>query len=144
MRKAIFALSLLIMAAFAFNACSSDDDDANEATNILGRWNMLSYGGGWSPIIKLQPGDVIVTFLADGYFKVECKPGVKPAFPFTEGKHTYQFTKLERSIFGDHCSNWMLIDGDDIELYAIDFYDGILSLSQEAYDGNGFSFVRTW
>ena len=134
---------------FDFNINNDDYNyvktfSGNNQEDLIGTWHLLSSMGGWSPKVDYSPGEKTVTFARNGEMQVVNKKEGQQPFPTTN--YTYSFVEIEKSIFTGKPETVLSIDngGSYAELYRFSFDNeqGVLYLSQEAYDGMGYSLKK--
>ena len=132
---------LLMMAG-----CSNDDDynyvqefsDNNNKEILIGTWHLLHYSNGWGTKENYEAGEVTVTFTKNGEMQVFNKRDDQR--PFRTGTLTYSFVDIEKSIFTGEPRTCISF-GFPLT-YSYTFEKGFLYLSQEAYDGDGYTFQK--
>ena len=146
MKKYLYILMsamLMVMSA----GCSSDDDDYsyvqefsnnNDKENLIGTWHILHYFNGWGMKEDYEAGEVTATFTKNGEMQVVNKR--EDQRPFATGKFTYSFVDIERSIFTGEPRT--CISFGFLFTYSYTFDKGFLYLSQEAFDGAGYSLRK--
>lgn len=140
------SVSLLMLAG-----CSSDDEtelddysyvqefnDENSKDNFIGTWHVLHHGNGWGLSEEYEAGEVTVTFTKNGEMQVFNKR--EDQRPFPTGKLAYSFVDIERSIFTGEPRT--CISFGFFFTYSYTFDKGFLYLSQEAFDGDGYTFQK--
>lgn len=146
MKKFIFIMmSAMLIASSA--GCSSDDDDYsyvqefsnnNDKENLIGTWHILHYFNGWGLKEDYEAGEVTVSFTRNGEMQVINKR--EDQLPFATGKSTYSFVDIEKSVFTGEPRT--CISFGYFYTYSYTFDKGFLYLSQEAYDGDGYTFQK--
>ena len=134
---------------FNFNTNQDDNNflktfSGNNQEDLIGSWHLLSSMGGWSPKVEYSPGDITVTFTRNGEMQVVNKREGQQ--PLQTTNYKYSFVEIEKSIFTGKPTTVLSIDngGPSAELYSFSFdnEEGMLYLSQEAYDGMGYSLKK--
>lgn len=134
---------------FDFNINNYDNNyvktfSGNNKEDLIGTWHLLSSMGGWSPRVDYSPGEITVTFTRNGEMKVVNKREGQQPFPTATYK--YSFVEIEKSIFTGKPETVLSIDnGSPYSVcysFSFDNEQGVLYLSQEAYDGMGYSLKK--
>ena len=145
----IFWMGVALMLAVSMSGCSSDDDSVggfgnNDKENFIGTWHLLSSMGGWSPKVEYSPGEITVTFTRNGEMKVINNR--ESQHPFPTATYKYSFVDIENSICSGKPETVLSIDNGApfANLYSFNFdkEQGMLYLSQEAFDGMGYSLKK--
>ena len=140
----MFAMLMLVV---GMSSCSSDDDDYNyvqefgdnnNKENFIGTWHLLHYSTGWGIKEDYEAGEVTVTFTKNGEMQVINKRDDQ--HPFSTGNMAYYFVDIEKSIFTGEPRT--CISFGYFFTYSYTFDKGFLYLSQEAYDGDGYTFQK--
>ena len=139
-------MGVVLMMVVGMSSCSSDDDysyvqefgDNNNKENFIGTWHLLHYFTGWGIQEDYEAGEVTVTFTKNGDMQVINKRDDQR--PISTGKSTYSFVDIERSIFTGESRT--CISFGYFFTYSYTFDKGFLYLSQEAYDGDGYTFQK--
>ena len=140
-------MGVALMMAIGMSSCSSDDDDYsyvqefgdnNNKENIIGTWHLLQYYTGWGIKEDYEAGEVTVTFTKNGDMQVINKRDDQ--HPFSTGNMAYYFVDIEKSIFTGEPRTCMSFGY--IFTYSYTFDKGFLYLSQEAFDGDGYTFQK--
>ena len=140
-------MGVALMMAIGMSSCSSDDDDYsyvqefgdnNNKENFIGTWHLLHYYTGWGIKEDYEAGEVTVTFTKNGDMQVINKRDDQR--PFSTGNMAYYFVDIEKSIFTGEPRTCMSFGY--FFTYSYTFDKGFLYLSQEAYDGDGYTFQK--
>ena len=140
-------MGVVLMMVIGMSSCSSDDDDYNyvqefgdnnNKENFIGTWHLLHYYTGWGIKEDYEAGEVTVTFTKNGEMQVINKRDDQ--HPFSTGNMAYYFVDIEKSIFTGEPRT--CISFSYIFTYSYTFDKGFLYLSQEAYDGDGYTFQK--
>jgi protein involved in sex pheromone biosynthesis len=140
-------MGVVLMMVVCMSSCSSDDDDYsyvqefgdnNNKENIIGTWHLLHYSTGWGIKEDYEAGEVTVTFTKNGELQVINKRDDQ--HPFSTGNMAYYFVDIEKSIFTGEPRT--CISFGYFFTYSYTFDKGFLYLSQEAYDGDGYTFQK--
>jgi hypothetical protein len=143
----VLAAMMVVALPFMVAACSSDDDDYsyvqefgdnNNKENFIGTWHLLHYYTGWGIKEDYEAGEVTVTFTKNGDMQVINKRDDQR--PFSTGNMAYYFVDIEKSIFTGEPRT--CISFGYFFTYSYTFDKGFLYLSQEAYDGDGYTFQK--
>ena len=147
-KKRVLLLSVLLL---TLAGCSNDDEseldgynyvqefrDENSKDNFIGTWHVLHHGNGWGLSEEYEAGEVTVTFTKNGEMQVFNKR--EDQRPFPTGTSTYSFVDIERSIFTGEPRT--CISFGFLFTYSYTFDKGFLYLSQEAFDGAGYSLRK--
>ena len=143
----IFWMCAAVMSVAGLTSCSDSDDedvifvkDYNNYKNaIVGTWYLASQSSGWGGITDYNEGEIMVTFTNKG--KVKVVNHREDQRPIPTSTFTYSFKKIEKSIFTGEPS--VVISFDDSSFYySIDFDQGVLYFSAEAYDGGGYTLKK--
>ena len=137
-RNGLLWLCAVLMLVVGMSSCSSDDDIYRK--DMIGTWQLVHSYGGWSPRVDYDPGEVTFTFTADGEVKIVNKRNGYSPFP--TGIYDYSFVKIERSIFTGEPETVLLIDCFPDRHYSFNYEDGLLYLSLQAYDGDGYALKK--
>lgn len=140
--------SLLWLSAFLLMVagCSGDDYDyvqefsSNDKENFIGTWHMMSYSSGWGGSHKCDAGEITVTFTKKGKVKVVNKR--EDQSPIPTNTYSYSFVDVERSIITGEPRTCISISFGFGSPYSYSFDNGVLYLSQEAYDGSSYSLQK--
>ena len=144
-------MGVVLMMVIGMSSCSSDDDDYNyvqefgdnnNKENFIGTWHLLHYYTGWGIKEDYEAGEVTVTFTKNGEMQVINKRDDQ--HPFSTGNMAYYFVDIEKSIFTGEPRACMSFGFCTAYLspYSFTFDKGFLYLSQEAYDGDGYTFQK--
>lgn len=141
----LWTSALLLMLVGLCN-CSKDDDysyvtefsNNNDKENLIGTWHILQYYSGWGGSEEYEAGEITVTFTKNGEMRVVNKR--EDQRPFSTGTWTYSFVDIERSI--STIESRTCISFGYFFIYSYTFDKGFLYLSQEAYDGDGYTFQK--
>ena len=140
-------MGVALMMAIGMSSCSSDDDDYsyvqefgdnNNKENFIGTWHLLHCYKGWGIKDDYDAGEVTVTFTKNGEMQVINKRDDQR--PFSTGNMAYYFVDIEKSIFTGEPRTCMSFGY--FFTYSYTFDKGFLYLSQEAYDGDGYTFQK--
>ena len=140
-------MGVVLMMVIGMSSCSSDDDDYNyvqefgdnnNKENFIGTWHLLHYYTGWGIKEDYEAGEVTVTFTKNGDMQVINKRDDQ--HPFSTGNMAYYFVDIEKSIFTGEPRT--CISFGYFFTYSYTFDKGFLYLSQEAYDGDGYTFQK--
>ena len=140
-------MGVVLMMVICMSSCSSDDDDYNyvqefgdnnNKENFIGTWHLLHYYTGWGIKEDYEAGEVTVTFTKNGEMQVINKRDDQ--HPFSTGNMAYYFVDIEKSIFTGEPRT--CISFGYFFTYSYTFDKGFLYLSQEAYDGDGYTFQK--
>ena len=140
-------MGVVLMMVICMSSCSSDDDDYsyvqefgdnNNKENFIGTWHLLHYYTGWGIKEDYEAGEVTVTFTKNGDMQVINKRDDQ--HPFSTGNMAYYFVDIEKSIFTGEPRTCMSFGY--IFTYSYTFDKGFLYLSQEAFDGDGYTFQK--
>jgi hypothetical protein len=140
-------MGVVLMMVVGMSSCSSDDDDYNyvqefgdnnNKENFIGTWHLLHYYTGWGIKEDYEAGEVTVTFTKNGDMQVINKRDDQ--HPFSTGNMAYYFVDIEKSIFTGEPRT--CISFGYFFTYSYTFDKGFLYLSQEAYDGDGYTFQK--
>ena len=143
------SMSMLLLMLAGLSSCSKDDvrefkDDIQEISNnnnkenFIGSWHVLHHSNGWGRDEDYEAGEVTVTFTKNGEMQVVNNR--EDQRPFPTGKMTYSFTDIDKSIFT--VGPRTCISFGFLSTYSYTFDKGFLYLSQEAYDGDGYTFQK--
>ena len=146
MKKFLFRLAAVVLILAGLSSCSKDDDydyvqefsNNNDKENLIGTWHILHYSNGWGMKEDYEAGEVTVTFTKNGEMQVVNKR--EDQRPFATGKWTYSFVDIERSIFTGEPRR--CISFGYFFTYSYTFDKGFLYLSQEAFDGDSYTFQK--
>ena len=144
-KSIIFWMLAAVLAMTGLTGCSDNDDDFyvkdynNYKSAIVGTWYLSSHSSGWGGITDYNKGEIIVTFTNKGEVKVinnreDQRPIPTSTFP-------YSFKKIERSIFTGEPST-VIYFNDSSFYYSIIFEKGVLYISEEVYDGDGYALKK--
>ena len=127
---------------FRINSADKNNDDSNFTfdnyrEDIIGTWQLVCSSGGWTPRVNYEPGEITLTFKGNGEVEVVNKRENSGTFP--SGTYDYSFVTIERSIFTGEPETVMLLD---LGYYSFNYEDGLLHLSEQAYDGGGFTIKK--
>ncbi len=144
MKKQSIFLTLMLLAVTMLAGCNDtgviDEPVENTKKSMVGVWQLLNYNGGFTgQSVDIEPGDVTITFAEDGEMKVDKQTELQ--VPFPSGTTTYSFVEIERSIFTGKPRRVLAIGTPSPwrMYYSYTFQEGMLVLSEEAYDG--YSYV---
>ena len=145
-KKSLLWISALLLMLAGLSSCSKDDDysyvqvfsNNNDKENLIGTWHILHYSNGWGMKEDYEAGEVTVTFTKNGEMQVFNKR--EDQRPFPTGTSTYSFVDIERSIFTGEPRT--CISFGFLFTYSYTFDKGFLYLSQEAFDGAGYSLRK--
>ena len=146
MKKNLFGLAAVVLMLAGLSSCNKDNDydyvqefsNNNDKENLIGTWHILHYYNGWGTNEDYEAGEVTVTFTKNGEMQVVNKRDDQR--PFATGKLTYSFIDIERSIFTGEPRT--CISFGYFFTYSYTFDKGFLYLSQEAFDGDGYTFQK--
>ena len=137
-KKSLLWICALMLAGLS--SCSKDDvqefGDINNKENFIGTWHLLHHSNGWGMKEDYEAGEVSVTFTKNGEMQVINKRDDQRPFP--TGKSMYSFVDIEKSIFTGEPRT--CISFGFLFTYSYTFEKGFLYLSQEAYDGDSYTF----
>ncbi|MBR5037984.1 MAG: hypothetical protein IKX65_04600 [Prevotella sp.] len=140
-KSMIFWMFAAVLAMTGLTSCSDDDDfyekDYNYKSAIVGTWYLASHSSGWGGITDYNVGQIVVTFTKKGEVKV-VNNGISPA---TTSTYTYSFKKIERSIFTGEPATVITFNDSSFYFY-INFDNGVLYISAEVYDGDGYALKK--
>ena len=145
-KKSLLWISALLLMLAGLSSCSKDDDysyvqefsNNNDKENLIGIWHILHYSNGWGMKEDYEAGEVTVTFTKNREMQVVNKR--EDQRPFATGKWTYSFVDIERSIFTGEPRT--CISFGYFFTYSYTFDKGFLYLSQEAFDGDSYTFQK--
>jgi hypothetical protein len=145
-KKSLLWISALLLMLAGLSSCSKDDDysyvqefsNNNDKENLIGTWHILHYSNGWGMKEDYEAGEVTVTFTKNREMQVVNKR--EDQRPFATGKWTYSFVDIERSIFTGEPKT--CISFGYFFTYSYTFDKGFLYLSQEAFDGDSYTFQK--
>jgi len=145
-KKSLLWISALLLMLAGLSSCSKDDDysyvqefsNNNDKENLIGTWHILHYSNGWGMKEDYEAGEVTVTFTKNREMQVVNKR--EDQRPFATGKWTYSFVDIERSIFTGEPRT--CISFGYFFTYSYTFDKGFLYLSQEAFDGDSYTFQK--
>ena len=140
-KSMIFWMFAAVLTITGLTSCSDDDDfyekDYNYKSAIVGTWYLVYHSSGWGGITDYNVGEIIVTFTNKGEVKV-VNNGISPVSTST---YTYSFHKIPKSIFTG-ISATVITFNDSSSYYYINFSNGVLYISEEAYDGSHYALKR--
>lgn len=143
----IFWICAAVLSVAGLTSCSdSDDDDVilvedynNYKRAIVGTWYLASHSSGWGGRTDYNEGEILVTFTQNGEVKVVNRR--EDQRPIPTSTFTYSIKKNDKSIFTGEPSIAICFN-DSSFYYSIDFDKGVLYISAEAYDGDGYEFRK--
>ena len=139
----IFWMFAAVLAMTGLTSCSDDDDlsvkDYNYKSVIVGTWYLASHSSGWGGITDYNVGEIIVTFTKKGEVKVVNNR--EDQRPIPTSTFTYSFKKIKRSIFTGEPAT-VITFNDSSFYYYINFDNGVLYISAEVYDGDGYALKK--
>ena len=146
MKYYLLWIGMLLLMLAGLSSCSKDDDynyvkefsDNNNKENFIGTWHIPHYSNGWGHKEDYEAGEVTVTFTKNGEMQVINKRDDQ--HPFSTGNMAYYFVDIEKSIFTGEPRT--CISFGYFFTYSYTFDKGFLYLSQEAYDGDGYTFQK--
>ena len=146
MKKNLLWMTMFLLILVGLCNCSKDDDysyvmdfsNNNDKENLIGTWHILQYYSGWGGSEEYEAGEITVTFTKNGEMKVVNKR--EDQRPFPTGTWRYSFVDIEKSIFTGESRT--CISFGYFFIYSYTFDKGFLYLSQEAYDGDGYTFQK--
>ena len=145
-KSMIFWMFAAVLAMTGLTGCSDSDDDdfyvkdyKNYRSVIVGTWYLASHSSGWGGITDYNVGEIIVTFTKKGEVKVVNNR--EDQRPIPTSTFTYSFKKIERSIFTGEPAT-VIIFNDSSFYYYINFDNGVLYISAEVYDGDGYALKK--
>ena len=141
MNKYILTLLFALATIVGLSSCDKDDDEVvNNEETFVGTWYVESCTGGFAgKTVKYSANEVIIAFDADG--KGEVVNNREDGQPFASGTFNYGFKDIEESIF-DHEPTTCISFDNYFSLYSFSFDGDKVYLSQEAYDGFGYTLKR--
>ena len=145
MRKSmIFWMFAAVLTITGLTSCSDDDDFYEKDYNnyksaIVGTWYLVYHYSGWGGITDYNVGEITVTFTKKGEVKVVNKR--EDQRPIPTSTFPYSFKKIERSIFTGEPAT-VITFNDSSLYYSINFDNGVLYISSEAYDGYGYALKK--
>lgn len=136
-----------VLSVAGLTSCSdSDDEDVifvkdynNYKSAIVGTWYLASRSSGWGGITDYHEGEIMVTFTNKG--KVKVVNHREDQRPIPTSTFTYSFKKIDKSIFTGEPSVVITFNNSSL-YYSIDFDQGVLYLSAEAYDAGGYALKK--
>ena len=143
----IFWMCAAVMSVAGLTSCSdSDDEDVifvkdynNYKSAIVGTWYLASHSSGWGGITDYNVGEIMVTFTNKGQVKVVNNR--EDQRPIPTSTFTYSFKKINNSIFTGEPSVVITFNNSSL-YYYINFDQGVLYISAEAYDGDGYALKK--
>ena len=143
----IFWMCAAFMSVAGLTSCSdSDDEDVifvkdynNYKSAIVGTWYLTSSSSGWGGLTDYNVGEIMVTFTNKGQVKVVNNR--EDQRPIPTSTFTYSFKKIDKSIFTGKPSVVITFNNSSL-YYSIDFDQGVLYLSAEAYDAGGYTLKK--
>ena len=155
-KKNLFWVGMLLLMLAGASSCNKDDDynsvlelsdynnvqefNDNNKENFIGTWHVLHHSSGWGINDDYDSGEVTVTFTKNGEMIVDNKRDDQRPFP--TGTLTYTFVDIEQSIFTGEPRTCIYLNFLSVSAYSYTFDKGFLYLSQEAYDGDGYTFQK--
>ena len=147
MRKALLLRLIAIMMAMgALCGCGDNDSDrplGGVRKELIGTWCITSAFSGWGGMTEYEAGDVTVTFTGNGEARsVNRRDDQRPV---TTGTRSYELIIIESSIFTHEPVTAIVFSGPEwtSQPFTLNFVEGSLHLSQEAFDGIGYTLRRT-
>lgn len=144
----IFWMCAAVLCIAGLTSCSdSDDEDVifvkdynNYKSAIVGTWYLASRSSGWGGITDYHEGEIMVTFTNKGQVKVVNNR--EDQRPIPTSTFTYSFKKRKNSIFFPVKPSVVITFNNSSLYYSIDFDQGVLYLSAEAYDAGGYALKK--
>ena len=140
MKKQCIFTTMMLLAVTMLAGCNDmgviDEPVENTKNSFVGEWQFLNYNGGFTgESVDIEPGAITITFTEDGEMKVTNQTEMQ--YPFSSGTTTYSFVEIERSIFTGKPRRVLAIGTPSSwrVYYSYTFQEGMLILSEEAYDG---------
>lgn len=143
----IFWMCAAVLCVAGLTSCSdSDDEDVifvkdynNYKSAIVGTWYLASRSSGWGGRTDYNAGEILVTFTKKGEVKVINNR--EDQRPIPTSTFTYSFKKINNSIFTGEPSVVITFNNSSL-YYYINFDQGVLYISAEAYDGDGYALKK--
>jgi hypothetical protein len=124
----------LLLLTVILISCKKEDSDRSLNTQISGKWELQSYGGGLDGrIFTATPDSVYLVFMPNQTYNKIVKGQLKE-------KGTYQLGQA-KSIYSGQMDNAIKLGNTGMwNIIAVN--NDTLSISSNAYDGGGASYVK--
>lgn len=124
----------ILLLTVIFISCKKEDSDRSLNTQISGKWELQSYGGGFDGrLYNATPDSFYLVFMPNQTYNKTVKGQLKE-------KGTYQLGQA-KSIYSGQMDNAIKLG--NTPFWSIVSVDGnTLNISSNAHDGGGASYVR--
>lgn len=138
-QRIFFLLTGIFLLSMTIGSCSKDDEPITDNDKIVGTWNLVKRDGGFSgETIDIEAGTVVVSFTANGEMTVYDK--TDNHYFFSSGTYDYYFLDSTQNP-----ANVIVLrtkEGVVFSHFYYSFQDNTLRLSQQAFDGFNYTFMK--
>lgn len=126
---------ILILVTLIAVSCKKADVNTPYAKSIVGKWQLVSYGGGFDGKTHYPAANEVsvISFNKSGYY-------IRTINGTIEAQGKYELGQAH-SIYSGNTDNALKLDGSD-HWNIISIHENTLEINSNAYDGGGSTYVK--